>query len=109
MAALDKRLKARKAVVELLGHRYTLRRPTARQRIEAAGGTRLDLARACVVGWDLTGLDMLPGGDASPMPFDRDLWDDWLDDAPDLWLPLIDAVEDLIARHDAALEAAAKN
>lgn len=109
MAALDKRLKAREMVVDLLGHRYTLRRPTAKQRIDAAGGTRLDLARACVVGWDLTGLDLLPGGDALPMPFDRDLWDDWLDDAPDLWLPLIEAVEDLIARHDAALEAAAKN
>ena len=107
--SLDKRLRARESQVVLLGHRYTLRRPTAMERINLSAGTRLDQARACVVGWALTHLDLFPGGDATPAPFDRALWDDWLNDSPDLWVPLIDAVEALIADHDKRLEEAEKN
>jgi hypothetical protein len=109
MAALDKRIKARETQVELCGHTYTIRRPTAKQRIDYADGTRLDLARACVVDWDMQEIDLIPGGAPVPAPFERGLWNDWLDDTPELWMPLIEAVEAAIARHDAALEDAAKN
>ena len=107
--SLEKRQRARESQVELLGHRYTLRRPTALERVEMSSGTRLDQARACVVGWDLTHLDLFDGGEPTPAPFERALFDDWLDDAPDLWIPLIDAVEGLIAAHDKRLEEAEKN
>lgn len=109
MSDLQKRQRAREFIVEAGGHAYTLRRPTARERIELSGGTRLDMARACVVGWDLTRLDLYPGGDAGPAPFDAALWSDWLDDNPAIWGALMTALEDHLAAHDAALEAAAKN
>lgn len=109
MTDLEKRQRAREFNVEALGHRYTLRRPTARERIELSAGTRLDLVRACVVGWDLTNLDLYPGGDAQPARFSPDVWADYLADTPALWTPLIDALEQHIAAHDAALEGTAKN
>ena len=109
MTDLEKRQRAREFTVEAGAHRYTLRRPTARQRIELSAGNRLDMVRACVVGWDLTSLDLYPGGDARPAAFDPDLWADWLADNPALWDPLIEALERRIAEHDAAMESAAKN
>lgn len=109
MTDLEKRQRAREFAVEAGGRRYTLRRPTARQRIELSGGSRLDMVRACTVGWNLTTLDLYPGGDAAPARFDAEVWADWLGDNPALWDPLIDALEAAIAAHDAALEDAVKN
>jgi hypothetical protein len=108
-AALAKRHKAREQQFAVGGHRYTVRRPTAAQLARLADGTRLDLVRECVVGWDLTYLDLYPGGDAVSAPFDADLWGDWLDDHADLWEPLAEAVLGLIRAHQDGLEAAEKN
>jgi hypothetical protein len=108
-ATLSRRLAARERRLELGGHGYTLRRPTALQRIEAGRGSGLDLVRACVVGWDLTLLDLVPGGDPTPAPFTAELWSDWLDDHPEIWEPISLAILDMIAAHDAALETSAKN
>lgn len=108
-AALDKRLKAREFQVTAAGHVYTLRRPTAAQMARLADGSRLDMVRECVVAWNLTALDLYPGGDPTPAPFDADVWGDWLDDHADLWAPLADALVDAIQRHQARLEDAAKN
>lgn len=107
--ALDKRHKAREQVVAACGHAYTLRRPTAAQLARLAEGSRLDMLRECVVGWDLTWLDLFPGGDPSPATFTPELWSDWLDDTPELWGPLGEALLDLIRAHQDALEAAKKN
>lgn len=109
MSDLEKRQRAREFAVEAGGRVYTLRRPTARERLEQSAGTRLDQVRACVVGWNLTRLDLYPGGDASPAAFDAATWSDWLDDNPALWDPLMTALEARLAAHDAALEAAEKN
>ena len=108
-ATLVKRQSARERRVELGGHVYTVRRPTALQRIEAGRGSGLDLMRACVVGWDLTLLDLMPGGDPTPAPFTAALWSDWLDDTPEIWEPLSLAIMEMIDAHDTALETAAKN
>lgn len=108
-AALAKRLKAREQVTAFGGHAYTLRRPTAAQLARLAEGSRLDLLRECVVGWDLRLADLYPGGDPVPAVFEADLWADWLEDHPDLWEPLADALLGLIRAHQDALEAAEKN
>lgn len=106
---LTKRLKARETSLTVSGHAYTLRRPTALDRARMAGESPVDIVRACVVGWDLTLLDLIPGGDPTPAPFTPELWGDWLSDTPEIWKPLADAVADLVRAHDAELERAEKN
>lgn len=106
---LAKRRAARETVVEAGGHKFTLRRPTAYERVGFGGATPFDLVCRFVVGWDLTGLDLVPGGDPTPAPFDSELLADYLADQPQLWEPLTHALAGLITDHDAALEAAAKN
>lgn len=107
--ALDKRHKAREQLVAAGGHSYTLRRPTAAALARLAEGSRLDMLRACVVGWDLTYLDLYPGGEPVHAVFTAELWSDWLDDSPAIWEPLIDALLGMIRQHQDALEAAEKN
>jgi hypothetical protein len=108
-AALDKRYKAREQQIAAGGHAYTLRRPTAAQLARLGEGSRLDMLRECVVGWDLTWLDLFPGGDPVPATFTPELWSDFLDDSPDIWRPLGEALLDLIRAHQDALEDAKKN
>ena len=98
MSALDKRHKARESVVAAGGHAYTLRRPTAAQLARLSDGSRLDMLRECVVGWDLRYLDLYPGGDPVPAVF-----------TADLWAPLGEALLAIIRAHHEALEAAEKN
>jgi hypothetical protein len=109
MDAFDKRLRAREQQVAANGRTYTIRRPTAAQLARLADGTRLEMLRECVVGWDVKHIDLYPGGDPVTAEFDARLWSDWLDDNPDLWTPLIDALMDQINAHHAKVEDAGKN
>ena len=109
MSLIDKRLKSREQQVDADGHVYTIRRPTAAQMVRMAEGTRLDLVRECIVGWNLKHLDLYPGGDPVACEFDVVLWADWLDDHPDIWAPLADAIIASISAHREQLDAAVKN
>jgi hypothetical protein len=109
MSALDKRLKGRQQQTTVAGHTYTHRRPTAAHMARLADGTRLELVRECVVDWDLKHLDLYPGGDPLLCPFDAALWSDWLDDNPDIWSPLADAITQQITQHRDQIETATKN
>lgn len=106
---LEKRQRARETVVEAGGKQYTVRRPTAMQRIHLAGASPVDLVRECVVGWNLQRIDLYPGGDPQPAAFDVDLWADWLADSPEIWEPLSRAIVDMVGAHEQRLEDAAKN
>lgn len=109
MSLLAKRQASRETVVEAGGHKWTLRRPTAYERAFDVDKTKFELICGLIVGWDLTELDLVPGGSPVPAAFDRDLLADYMGDHPELWKPLIDAREEIIKAHNAALEAAAKN
>lgn len=109
MIALEKRLKSREQQIAVDGHSYTIRRPTAAQMARLSDKTRLDLVRECVVGWTVQHIDLYPGGDPLPCDFDAALWSDWLDDHPDIWAPLSDAIMAAVSAHRAQLEDAVKN
>ena len=109
MTPIEKRLKARETNVETGGHTYTLRRPTAAQMARLSDASRLDMVRECVVSWSLKHIDIYPGGDPVPCEFDAVLWSDYLDDHPEIWTPLADAILAAIAAHQQGIEAAAKN
>ena len=105
-APIDQRHAARETRVEVDGHAYTIRRPTALHRTKLAGKGAVEVVRECVVGWDLRFIDLIPGGDPTPAPFDTALWSDWLDDTPAIWAPLLQAITDAIDNHDARVKEA---
>lgn len=106
---LARRRAARETVVEAGGHKWTLRRPTDYERIQLTGKSSFEILCSFLVGWSLTGIDLIPGGDPVAVPFDPDLAADWLADHPELWDVLSQALVDAINAHDAAREGAAKN
>ena len=87
---LEARRKAREKEVPLLGHVFTIRRPKAAEMLQDM--TRIELVRRFTVGWDLTAMDLMPGGDPDPEPFDAALFADYVEDEPTLWGPLSDAI-----------------
>jgi len=104
---LQARLRARERNVEVGGHTYVIRRPKpAEMMVEHSG---LELVRTFVVGWDLTNADLIPGGTPDPEPFEAALFADWVDDHPELWGPLVEAILADWRAYVAAREDAAKN
>jgi hypothetical protein len=105
-ALIDKIKKARQVSVSVKGFTFTVRRPTdmdilylRRQSVREG-----DLLREFVVGWDLKEIDLIPGGAPVPVEFDQDLFVTWVEDQPECWGPLIDAVLDSYAQHKRALD-----
>lgn len=111
MSVLSEKIrKARERRVEVGGHIFVIRRPTDVEMMGFAKSRQpTDLLRF-VVGWDrVRELDLLPGGDPHPAPFDSDACTEWLSDRADLLSPVVDAVMESYQSHKSALEDAAKN
>lgn len=111
-ALLQKLLKARTLRVEAGGFVFEVLRPTPLEREEKLRGDRSEVARgilSLVVGWEgVKELDLIPGGDPHPLPFDVDACAAWLADRPDLFAEISAAVvqgfEDYIKRLDDSLK-----
>jgi hypothetical protein len=111
MSLIEKIRKARESVIEVEGHKYTIRRPTEADQAEmyrGAGYSRLDLVRSCVVDWDLQEIDVVPGGSPIPLTFSAALWAEYVDDKSSLWQPISDAVRNLINTHNEEVERSVK-
>lgn len=109
MTPIEKLRKARETNVVSNGHTFTIRRPTDAQVVTMKSGTGLDMIKRFVVGWDLREIDVLPGGTDVIMPFDADLWADWIEDHPQFWSDLVVAIRGAYLDHEKAREAARKN
>lgn len=101
------RKKSREREVTVGDHGYTVSRPKAADMLNDL--SRIELARRFTVGWTLKNIDLVPGGNPDPEPFEATLWVDWLEDNEELWLPLSDAILALWNDHQTAKEAAEKN
>lgn len=108
-ALLEKMRKAREKRVDAAGHTFTILRPTDADAVAMAGRPPLEFVERFVVGWDMTELDLVPGGMAEPVAFDSGLWVAWVRDHPDVWDALGMAILDAYESHVKAREAAAKN
>lgn len=110
MSLVQKIRKARESRVEVGGYGFQIRRPTALEMIEINGKPRGRAYLGFVVGWDgVTQLDVMPGGDPHPLEFDAGVCAEWLTDRLDLLAPLIQAIDDACAAHEARLEDSKKN
>lgn len=107
-ALLEKMRRAREQRVDVGEYGFIVRRPTPADMLEARaqGG---DFARF-VTGWDgVREMDLIPGGDPHPLPFDADACREWLRDRPDLFEPVISSLLESFSAHMRSLEAAEKN
>lgn len=106
---LDRLQKARQRKVDAGGFSFTIRRPTDLQMAKLAGKDAYELVLQYVVGWNLKEIDVVPGGDSIDAEFSAELWQSWIEDHPDLWLPLIEEIKKLYAEHAKLVEDSAKN
>ena len=109
---IERLQRARQSTAPSGGRSFTVRRPTDLEMHELAGqiDQRLLLVRF-VVDWGLmTEIDLgIPGGGPDPVPFDVDLWAEWIADRPEHWDAIGTAVIEGYRIHKAELDDAAKN
>lgn len=111
MALIDKIRKAREIGVEADGRQFTIRRPTDEEavRISRDNADMLAIVKRFTIGWSLAELDLVPGGGPEKVPFDADLFGEWVADQPAVWEPLAQAIMDAYKAHSDKREAAVKN
>lgn len=72
---------------------FLVRRPTDVQLVRTAGRSDADFLRECLVGWrNVRTVDVVPGGDDAPAPFDIETAIEWLEDRADLFPKLLEAI-----------------
>jgi hypothetical protein len=111
MSALaDKIRKSRESVVSAGEFEFTIRRPTDMDMMQLSKSREpADMLRF-VVGWNkVKELDLFPGGDGHPAPFDSEACIEWVSDRSDLLVTLVNAITDAYQAHSKAIEEAQKN
>jgi len=111
MSALSEKIrKARELRVEAGGHVFVVLRPTTMDMIDLQGQTAARAILKHIIGWEkVTTLDLFPGGDGLPAPFDSDACAEWLSDRVDLLGPIAQAAVDAYDAHRQRIEDSAKN
>lgn len=105
---IDKLRSARQTQVSVSGFEFTIRRPTDWEMVLAQSQKNEDVLKRFVIDWNLTELDIISGGMASPVEFDPALFFEWVADRPDIWEPLFSAIIDSYKAHDDKRQAAEK-
>ena len=111
MSTLSEKIrKAREIRVDVGGKTFIIRRPTTLDMIDLQGKSAARAILPHIIGWEgVTSLDLYPGGDAAPVPFDTDACSEWLADRVDLLGPIAQAAVDSYDTHRKQIDADAKN
>lgn len=109
MSLIDKIRKAREMSVEVDGRKFTIRRPTDEEAAKFHDETAIAYVKRFTVGWDLAEIDIIPGGGPEKVPFDADLFAEWVADKPTLWIPLGTKILEAYQAHCQKRETAEKN
>lgn len=105
MGLVDKIRKARELRVQAGGHTFIVRRPTGLDVVEMGQVSRGRAVLPYIVGWDgVREMDMIPGGDPHPVPFDADVCAEWLGDRLDILGPLATAAFEAYTDHAKKLD-----
>lgn len=104
--------KARQTRVTIDGKTFIVRRPThweAYVMSSTGKSQQMDLLEKLVEGWEgITELDLVPGGSAIPVEFDRALFVEWIGDQPKYWADLTSAITTEYSAHAESLAEAEK-
>lgn len=111
MNLIDKIRKARETGVEANGRQFVIRRPTDEEalRIGRDDMDMIEVVKRFTIGWDLSEIDLIPGGSPEKLPFDSLLFGEWVSDNPAVWEPLAKAIMDSYKTHADKRETAVKN
>jgi hypothetical protein len=107
MNLIEKIRAARQVNVHIDGLGFTVRRPTdmemAKLKTDAVrqGFSDADVLRKYVVDWKgVQEIHLIPGGSPVDVPFEADLFMEWVSDRPDCWTPLVDAILEAYRAHE---------
>jgi hypothetical protein len=108
---IEKIRRARQQTVTCDKYSFTVRRPTNLEMLKLKGRADQEtLLRQFVTGWDnMTELDIYSGGTGAAVPFDSDLFVEWIADRPHYWEPITQAIVDAYQQHDQQLGEQLKN
>ena len=109
MATLIERLRAARETWTTVGqYEFLLRRPTALQVARWRDEAEVSFLGRVIVGWKgVRELDLVPGGEGSPVPFDAGLCVEWIEDKPEIYTALMAEVNRILEAHWHAREDAA--
>ena len=105
---LELRKKAREQWFDLGQVKVLIRRPTGGSIVKAQADGEA-LIRLSLVGWNLKELDLFSGGTDKAAEFDIDLALDWLEDEPDIYAKVLDAIVGMINGYNKKLQETGKN
>ena len=103
---IERLQRARQSTAPSGARTFTIRRPTDLEMYELSGriDQRLLLVRFVVDWGPMTEIDLgIPGGGPDPVPFDPDLWVEWIADHPEHWDDITTAVMNAYKGHKAAM------
>lgn len=111
MGLIDQIRAARQRSVTVGERSFTVRRPTDLEVAEMQGKPPSPFAIVLrfTVGWSLKESDLIEGGADAAVPWDADLFSEWVADQPELWEPLSSEVLNGYAAHRDRSEGATKN
>ena len=105
----DKIRKSRESQVQAGGFTFTIRRPTDMDMMEFNRVKKTEFLIKFIVGWEgVTELDLIPGGDGHPAPFDSEACDEWMADRADLMIPVVNDIVEAYQAHKAKVGEAEK-
>lgn len=106
----EKLRKARRSVVEADGVKFTISRPTDADAATLGGSDLIDIVKRFTVDWEVTELWLgIPGGTDVKVPFDAELFGEWVADNPSVWGPLAEAIVGSYRIHTEKRDKAEKN
>lgn len=111
-SAGEKLRKAREFKKTFDGLTLRLRRPTEREygQMERAREGHLAFAERFVVDWEgVTEADLWASGGAEAVPFDLDVWHEYIADRHELWEPISKAIAEAFQKYFDEREERAKN
>lgn len=110
MSALSEKIRrSREIRVDAGGKVFILLRPTTMDMIDLQGQNAARAIIPHIIGWEgVSSLDLYPGGDAVPVPFDQEAAAEWLPDRVDLLGPIAQAAVDAYDAHQKRIEEDAK-
>jgi hypothetical protein len=103
-ALIEKIRNARKSSITVGKFNFTITRPTDLQMAYLSGKSNDEILKMFVVDWNLQEIDIVPGGSAIPVPFDSEVFLEWISDYPEAWTPIINGVMESYQRHNEARE-----
>lgn len=92
MSLIDKLRSSRRTPLTIGAYTFQISRPTDLEMALLGDKTTEHIFKKYVVDWNVKEIDIIPGGSPVVVPFDADLFYDWVSDHPDLWNPISDAI-----------------